>query len=109
SPVRGRRRGAPPAGCARRSRVGGERLALRRLALAAELHAAAELSRNGRAGSIVERRSREDCGLARGGSRAVDARAAARPVGQTSRRTDAIDAQTHRGIEGTGYGPTESD
>src|SRR5205807_622864 len=53
--VRDRRRGAAAPRRAGRSPVGGERLALRRAALAAELHAAAELSRNGCPGGIVER------------------------------------------------------
>src|SRR5258706_13066239 len=65
----GRRGGAVAPRRARGSRVGLERLALRRPPGAAELHTAAELSRPGRAGRIVERRSRQDCGMAGGASR----------------------------------------
>jgi len=52
-------------------------LTLRRAPVAAELYPAAELSRNGCAGGIVERRSRANRAVARGGGGAVDARAAA--------------------------------
>src|SRR6266566_10108745 len=82
---RSRRRGrAAAAGRARGPRVGRHGLALRRVARPAELHAPAELSRIGRAGGIVERRSRADRDVARGGGRAVDARAAARSLGAIS-------------------------
>src|SRR5438093_12049593 len=83
--VRDRRGGAAAPRGVRRPRVGGDGLALRRLAEPAELHAAAELSRNGCAGGIVERRPRADRGLAGGGSGAADARTAARFVGETPR------------------------
>src|SRR5207249_10936071 len=50
-------------GSARGSRLRGDGLTLRRPAVAAELYAAAELSRNGCTGGIVERRDRKSTRL----------------------------------------------
>src|SRR3989449_6710059 len=75
--------GAAASGSARGSRVCGDGLTLRRLAVAAELYAAAELSRNGCTGGIVERGPRANRALAPGRSPAVDARAAGPAVRRT--------------------------
>src|SRR2546422_4829269 len=77
--------GAAASGSAGGSRICGDGLTLRRPAVAAELYAAAELSRNGCTGGIVERRPRANRAVAPGRSRAVDARATARSVGRTGR------------------------
>src|SRR5207245_11761604 len=60
--VRDRRGGAAALWGVRRPRGGGGGLALRRLAEPAGLNAAAQLSRNGSAGGIAERRSRAQLG-----------------------------------------------
>src|SRR6185437_7100823 len=87
--------GAVAPGSAGRSRISSYGLALRRAAVAAELYAPAELSRNGCAGGIVERRSCENRAVAPGRGRAADAGTAARSVGEAGRLDGRTEGYSH--------------